>query len=253
MSRTRIILLLLLVLCVAVGYAWIAMPKQRRVTPGQSAPYQTDRQRQKVSPASFPVIADLDFSGGEDNSYQKPQRNLFAPLYLPPKAMKPRPVAKVTKPVVRPQKVIPVIISPQGPKPIQPLNVLGYLSKAGEHTVFLASEQGDIYLVKTGDTCADNLIVNNISAQKITIGRKQTEQQVILLLGEAKSQRLPGVLLQSGRPQFKMLPAETAPSKSRASGAKEIDNKKIKMSPETSISRSWIDGATEISNKKGDK
>ncbi len=252
MSRARIILLLLVVLCVAVGYTWIAMPKQRRVIPGQRAPRQTDRQQQKVTTAAFPTIADLDFSAGGDNPYQKPQKNLFAPLYLPPKAVKPRPVAKVTKPVVRSQKVVPVVIQPQGPKPIQPLNVLGYLSKAGEHTVFLASKQGDIYLVKTGDTFADNLIVNSISSKEITIGRKHTDQQVILLLGEAKSQRLPGVLLQSDRPQFKMLP-ETAPSKSKVSGAKEIDNKKVKMSPETSISRSWIDGATETSNKKGDK
>ena len=252
MNRRQITILLLVALCVAVGYAWIATPKQRRVSPGQRAPRQTDRQQQKVTTADFPTIADLDFSAGGDNPYQKPQKNLFAPLYLPPKVVKsppaPRPVKKIIKPAKRPQTVI----QPQGPKPIQSLDVLGYLDKAGTYTVFLASKQGDIYLVKAGDDFADNLMVNSISSKEITIGRKQSDQQVVLRLGEANSQRLPGSNFKSDRPQFKM-PAETAPSKSRASGAKEINNKKIKMSPETSLSRSWIDGATEMSNKKGDK
>ena len=230
MSRTRIILLLLLVLCIAVGYAWIAMPKQRRVTPGQSAPHQTDRQRQKVSPASFPVVADLDFTGGGDNPYQKPQKNLFASLYLPAKAVKPRPaprpVAKVTKPVVRPQKVIPVVIQPQGPKPIQPLDILGHQSKAGEYTVFLASKRGDIFLVKTGDTFADNLVVHSISTKDITIGRKQTDQQVVLRLGETKSQRLPKVRFQSDRPEFK-IPKEPKPGKPKPVKSSDVNNKKV--------------------------
>lgn len=231
MSRTRIVLLLLVVLCVAVGYAWMAMPKQRRVTPGQSALHQTDQQRQKVSPASFPVVADLDFTGGGDNPYQKPQKNLFAPLYLPAKKVKsrpaPRPVTKVIKPVVRPQKAIPVVIQPQGPKPIQPLDVLGHLSKAGKYTVFLASKQGDIFLVKAGDTFAADLVVHSINAKNITIGRRHTDQQVVLRLGEAKSQRLPKVRFQSDRPEFKMA-KEPKPGKPKPVKSPEVNNKKVK-------------------------
>lgn len=207
MNRTQITILLLVALGVAIGYAWIATPKQRRVTPGQRSQHQTTLPQKKGSPASFPVVADLDFSSGGDNPYQKPQKNLFAPLYPPPKVVKrppaPRPVAKVTKPVVRPQQIIPVAIQPQNPKPIQSLNVLGYLDKTGEYTVFLASRQGDIFLVKKGDAFADDLVVRSISPRNITIGRRQTDQQVVLQLGEAKSQRLPKIRFQSGRPEFK--------------------------------------------------
>ena len=229
MSRPRIALLLLVVLCVAVGYAWIAMPKQRRVPPGQSAPYQTDQQPE-VFPAPFPVVADLDFTGGGDNPYQKPQKNLFAPLYLSAKKVKrppaPRPVAKVIKPVVSPQKVIPAVLQPQGPKPIQPLDVLGHLSKAGEYTVFLASKQGDIFLLKVGDTFAVDLVVHSINVKNITIGRRHTDQQVVLRLGEAKSQRLPKVRFQSDRPEFKM-PKEPKLGKPKQVKSPEVNNKKV--------------------------
>ncbi len=215
MSRSRITLLLLAVLCGAVVYAWVATPKQRRVAPGQTAPLQMDL-RQKVSSTSLPVVADLDFSGGGDHPFQKPQKNLFGSLYLPPKVVKSkrkpvsRRVAKVTRTVKQPQQVVPIAIQPQGPKPIQPLDVLGYLNKAGDHTVFLASKQGHIFLVKTGDAFADDLIVHSISNKEITIGRRQTEQQVVLRLGEAKSQRLPELKFQSGRPDIKELPEPAA-------------------------------------------
>ena len=230
MNRRQITILLLVVLCFSIGYAWIATPKQRRVAPGQSNHRQTDLQPQKETTVAFSTISDLDFSASGNNQYQKPQKNLFAPLYLPPKTVKPRstprPVAKVIRPVVKPQKVTPIIIQPQDPKPIQSFNVLGYLNKAGEYTVFLASRQGDIYLVKTGDGFADNLIVNNINSKEITISRKQTDLQVSLPLGEAKSQRLPRITLQSDRPQFK-IPPETAPSKPKTGGATEIDKKRL--------------------------
>ena len=229
MSRSRTILLLLVVLCVAVGYAWMAMPKQHRVASGQNPQHQTGRQP-KASPASFPIVADLDFTGGGDNPYQKPQKNLFAPLYLPAKKVKrppaPHPVAKVIKPVVRPQKAIPVVIQPQGPKPIQPLDILGHLRKE-EATVFLASKQGDIFLVKAGDTFAADLVVHSINAKNITIGRRHTDQQVVLRLGEVKSQRLPKVRFQSDRPEFKMA-KEPKPVKPKQVKSPDVNNKKVK-------------------------
>lgn len=231
MSRSRIILLLLVVLCGAVAYAWIATPKQRRVAPGQTAPLQMDL-RQKVSSTSLPFVANLDFSGGGDHPFQKPQKNLFGSLYLPPKVAKPkwkpvpRPVAKVTKPVVKPKKVIPVVIQPQGSKPIQPLDVLGYLGKAEEYTVFLSSKQGDIFLVKTGDIFADDLVVRSISNKEVIIGRRQTGQQVVLRLGKTKSQRLPKVKFQSGRPEFK-IPKEPKPGKPKPAESPDINNKKV--------------------------
>jgi hypothetical protein len=227
-SRAQITLLLLVVLCSAVIYAWVATPRQRRIPSGQSALQQTQRIPQKKKMADFPTVADLDISGGKNSQYQIPKKNLFAPLYLPPKPVKRRPMpspAKVTRAVKQPQQVAPIGIQPQGPEPIQPLDVLGYLNKAGDYTVFLASKQGHVFLVKTGDAFADDLIVNSISNKEITIGRRQADQQVVLRLGEAKSQRLPNVRIQSDRPAFTM-PQEPNPDKPKPADAAETDNNK---------------------------
>lgn len=208
MNRTRIFLLLLIALCVAVIYAWVATPTQRKIVAGQGSVLQTKGQHQQASPSTIPAVDNLDFSAGGETPYKKPQKNLFAPLYLPPQVVRssppPRPVAKVTKPIAKPQKVVVTAAPQQGPKPIQPLNVLGYLSKQGETTVFLSAQQGNIFLVKKGDTFAGDLVVHSISDHDITIGRQRTEQQVVLKLGKAKSQRLPNVKFRSNRPEYKM-------------------------------------------------
>ena len=225
MNRTQITVLLLVSLCVAVGYAWIATPKQCRVDPRQSTSRYTDQQQQKTT-AVFPAVTDLDFSGSRNNQYQKPQKNLFAPLYLPPKVVKhspvPSSVKKVEKPIIKSKKVI----QQQGSKPIQPLNVIGYLSKARDYTVFLSSKQGDIFLVKSGDIFANNLIVHSINSKEIVVGRQQTDQRVTLRLGEVKSQRLPDVGFMSGRPIFK-IPIEHAKVKKTIM----VENPKMDSNP----------------------
>lgn len=206
MNRVRIILLLLVVLCVALAYAWFATPKQHRVIKGQGFSRQTDQSRQKGLPASLSGVAALDFSGGGDSKYQTPQKNLFGPLYLPPKPVKRRPIPPppkiITKHVKTPQVMVPVVSQQRGPAPIQPLSVLGYLNKAGEYTVFLGSRKGDLFLVKQGDSFAEDLVVRSISAREITIVRRKTDQLVVLPLGEGQSQRMPTVSLSSGRPSI---------------------------------------------------
>jgi len=232
MNRTQIMVSLLVALCIAVAYAWIAMPKQHRILPEQS--FQRQTEQQKDSPASFPVINDLDFSSSEETPYQKPQKNLFAPLYLAPKVAQPRsihhPIVKVAKAFSKPRKTIPDIMPLLGSKSIQPLDVLGYLSKAGEYTVFLSSKQGkEIFLVKAGDVFAGNLIVLSINDKNITIGQRQTDQQVTLPLTEAKSQRLPRIEFQSGRPEFKMV-QEPQPMKQkpvRTPSMNKLDKKQL--------------------------
>ena len=174
MSRSRIILLLLVALGMAVAYGWIAMPKQRRVAPHQLSSHQGPSQLLDGTVSSFAAIADLDFSGGGDHPYQTPQKNLFGPLYLPPKPVKPRPAPaapKKPRPAVTPQQIIPVT-PPPGPPPIPPLEVLGYLNKESGTTVFLSSKQGEIYLVKAGDMFAADLVVRHVSDREITIARR---------------------------------------------------------------------------------
>ncbi|WP_321372486.1 hypothetical protein [uncultured Desulfuromusa sp.] len=242
MNRSQISVILLVVLCGAIIYAWVATPRQRRVADGQGPLQQTQLFSQKKKPADFPTVAELNTSGGENRQYQAPKKNLFGPLYLPAPQVKPHPVpastpAKVTEQVKPPRQIVPVVFQPQpkGPEPIQSLNVLGYLNKAGDYTVFLASKQGQVFLVKAGDVFADDLVVRSISNKEITVGRKQTDQQIVLRLSEAKSQRLPNVKFQSNRPAF-VMPKEPDIDKPKPNNGK----------PEPA-------DTTEAENNKGDQ
>ncbi|MEA3545251.1 MAG: hypothetical protein U9R69_08540 [Thermodesulfobacteriota bacterium] len=220
MNRTWIILLLFMTLSIAVGYAWLTTPKQRRITAGQKRHTQMNPGQHKVSPALVPVVADLVFSESGASQFQQPQKNLFGALYLPKKSVKPHilpnPVAKMTKPFVKSPKKIAVVMQPQTTDPIQPLEILGYLDKGGERTFFMSSLQGEIFLVKTGEIFADHLVVRSVNEREITIVHRQTDQQMVLQLGEASSQRLPNIKFQSGRPQFK-LPPQSNPFKPKPS------------------------------------
>lgn len=210
MSRSRIILLLLVALGMAVAYGWIAMPKQRRVAPQQLSLPQGPSQLVDGKVSAFPAFADLDFTGGGNHPYQTPQKNLFGPLYLPPKPVKPRPAPPAPK-KPKPAAILPQIIPvtpPPGPPPIPPLEVLGYLNKKSGTTIFLSSKQGEIYLVKAGDMFAADLVVRHVSDREITIARRQTDQRVVLQLGEKKSQRLPNLMFESERPKFEPSPEE---------------------------------------------
>ncbi len=238
MSRSRIILLMVIVLGVAIFYAWIAMPKQRRVASHQFPLSQGQSQLPDGTVSVLPAIADLDFSGGGDHPYQAPLKNLFGPLYLPPKPVKPRPAPpapRKPKPAVITQPIISVVQLP-GPKPIQPLEVLGFLNKAGGTTVFLSSQQGEIYLVKAGDRFTADLVVSSVSDREITIARRHTDQQIVLPLGDKKSQRLPNIMFQSERPKFEPpseepedLPPEENPDQPASDNSSEAGSEGVEQ------------------------
>jgi len=202
-NRKQITLLLLVVLATAVGYAWIATPKQRRVAPGQNIQHQKKLQQQ-VTETTLSTIADIDLFGGKKNQYQNPRKNLFAPLYPPSQVMNPPSISYPIKKTTRPAQKIQKNIQPQDQNPIPPLDVLGYLNKKGDYTVFLSSKAGEIYLVKIGKIFAGDLIIRDISDKSIVVGRQGTDQEIILPQSIAKSQRLPKVGLQSGRPKFEI-------------------------------------------------
>ena len=212
MSRSRILIALLVLLCLALTYAWLTTPRQRRIpTPSSRL---SPPESETPALASLPVVRPLDFSDGQNSVYHAPVKNLFGPLYLPPPVQKPRPAAtarpkpRPTRP--EPQKIMPAA-RPSGPKPIPALTVLGYLSRGQHVTVFLAARTGEIYLVKQGDSFADGLVVQNIDTRGVTVVHAQSGQKAVLPVGEAKSQRLPTVRFQSDRPAF--VPPEVSADK----------------------------------------
>ena len=232
MSRNRIILLLLLALCVAVVYAWVATPRQRRISTSQERSAAVNISVQQTDISAATDVIDLNFFGTQISSYQDPQKNLFGPLYLPSKKVNkpppPPPPPKVKQAIPRPKVIEPIKVKPRGPGPIQPLNVLGHLNNGGDMTVFLSSANGVIFLVKLGDVFADGLEVAKITNKEVYIEKKNTGQKATLRLGEAKSQRLPTVNIKSGRPKSTFQAPAVKEKKTSADKAKiPVPNKFI--------------------------
>jgi len=204
MSRKRLLLLLLVVLLFAVWNAWEDTPRQKKASSNKRAKKSSVA---SVGKRGFAEIVELNFSGGEKLDFITPKRDLFRPIYRPPVIAsrpappppKPAPVV-VKKPVAPPPLPRPVVPPVSGTKPIPPLNVLGFMSKGATTTAFLATRQGDLYLVKKGDRFADGLLVRELNQEQIVISRGKTDTGVTLTVGEPKTLRMAIPNVPSGRP-----------------------------------------------------
>ncbi len=214
MNRSRLLLLLLILLAVAVTYAWWATPRQQRVADRKQVMRPAERLAESRQ-GQVGTFAGLDFSGGEKVDFKNPKRDLFRPLYQKPK---PAPPVKLPEPepVVEPKVVLPppVIERPApktfaGTKPIPPLKVLGFLQKGERKTVFLASPQGEVYLVQRGERFADGLIVSELNEEKIVISRNQTDRGLTLMLDD---QVKPPASRPAGQPPRSLFQPSTTPN-----------------------------------------
>lgn len=201
MNRSRLLLLLVCLLVLAIWYAWQQSPRQERVRP--NAVSKSDIAAAKVAVKEFEK---LDFSGGKTNKFRKPKRDLFRPLYAAPPVSKarpkPTPVVVAPPPPPKPKPTPKPVVTPVvRTKPIQPLTVLGFLEKNHVKTVFLASRQGEIFLVKKGDRFADGLLVRELTDTEIQISRDAQESGVTLKIGDKKNQRMANLNLPSDRPR----------------------------------------------------
>lgn len=207
MSRSRVLLLLFLVLLLALWYAWKETPRQQRVA---------STAVQSLSPAAgkkaASVATSLDFSGGEKLPYRKPKRDIFRSLYRAP-VIKKQDIVQVPQPepvVVNPLPPPPIVdLEPEvrvpTSAPIPPLSVLGFLRKGPTTTVFLASQQGDLYLVKKGDRFADGLLVRELDASSMVVSRGRSDAGITLKIGEQKMQRVSMPQVPSDRPDVPVI------------------------------------------------
>ena len=106
MSRSRLLLLLVVLLVISLWYAWQETPRQQK-----AANKKVTTQSNTVSSVGEKgksTDAALDFTGGEKLAYKKPKRDLFRPLYRTP-------VVKNTS--VAPPEPAPVVVTPTPPQP----------------------------------------------------------------------------------------------------------------------------------------
>ena len=207
MSRSRVLLLLCVFFVAALWYAWQETPRQQKIERVKSG---AGRQKAVASAKNGSTGFDeLNFSGGEKLSFKQPKRDLFRPLYRAPvvvaqpvTVLEPvsAPVPLPVAPPPPPPPPTPVVKQPTGLVPIQPLTVLGFLQKGMQSTVFHASRQGEIFLVKKGDRFADGLLLREINGDKIVISRGMDDPGVTLTVEEHKSQRMAIRQSPSGRP-----------------------------------------------------
>ena len=191
MSRSRLLLLLFALLGAALLYAWLETPRQQRVAVETSAKV-VDVAGQGSMAGERTV--GLDFSGGKKLPYKKPKRDLFRSLHWEPK----KAVVVVVEAVPEPEPEPEIIAPPPRPlnrpaalpkfavKPIPPMKVLGSLTKGQSQSVFLASSQGEIYVVKRGERFADGILVRELTKKKIVLSRGLKDGGVTLPLVEGK-------------------------------------------------------------------
>ncbi len=209
MNRSRLLLLLVCLLGLAVWYAWQQSPDQERVGTRPGGGKSTVGAR-KVTAQE---LSRLDFSGGKPNEFHSPKRDLFRQLFTAPAVVKvappPKPIAPPPPPPPPPKPVTPPPVV-AGPKPIPPLTVLGFLEKDAVKTAFLASKQGEIFLVKQGDRFADDLLVRELSDKEIRISRTLQDAGVTMKVGEKRNQRMANLNLSSDRPNVPDVPPPDA-------------------------------------------
>lgn len=212
MNRQRLILFLLLVLlAVLIIRSYVIWPRQKSVNtlkypPG--TPLQADKQRPAaaVVPAAKPDARTLrlDLLNREQASFKGYHRNIFKPVFRDEKsvpALRSKPAGpKLTKPLQPPIQQPLVQQPPNQPSsavipetPRQELarfTFLGFMSRSGVKTIFLAREQQNgveraILLVKKGDVFSNGRFqAVSLTDQALTIRVTDTGDDIVVPLIE---------------------------------------------------------------------
>lgn len=185
MKNARIILPILTLTAVAsFYYAWQNTPRTQLVADDYGT---TRSEAVRIADSSLERNR-LDFSGGEQQKFNRPRRNLFGSLFPPPPPAKVQP-----KVVVEPVRTVTPQVKPPPPPPVvvrsntgrmPPFKILGFLEKNDQLTAFV-SLQGEIYLVKKEQLLADEYRVADLNHQSITIARVEGAGQVSMPLSDA--------------------------------------------------------------------
>lgn len=184
MMNSRLLQLLLLVVILLSGYfAWQKMPRLGTLPAAENQAISNRQPSQSAADDQG-----LDFSGGEQHPFRRPQRDLFAPLFPAPPPPKPVAVVQPQRPLQAPVPVrIEPLPLPPPPKVVRAqalmprFKVLGSLRKDGEMTAFIGAG-GGIYLLKQNQVFASEYRVAALNEQAITIVRDGDGARVQLAL-----------------------------------------------------------------------
>jgi len=171
MKRKQLLLMgLVLVLILALIYAFWTNPRQERVASERGSG--TSERGASNRATSDERKVRLDLLEEKVGAFKGIQRDLFGPLFPPPKVVKRPP-----PPVVKPPPPPPPVIRPPTPveivrRDLARFTFMGYLRKQERWTIFL-SAGSEIFLVQEGDRFGQN---NQFHAVEITPEQLVIEQ-----------------------------------------------------------------------------
>lgn len=192
MRQKRLLFILLALLALSALYALWATPRTGTRTEATEADYSAQPSRsERRGPDADRQSLHVELLQPAEREYPGFKRDIFAPLFPPPK--------KVRKPV--PEKVVEPV-EPFEPEPLEPyeppevvrkevrealarFTFLGFLDKGDERTVFLSSGD-DIFLVKEGDRFGEKgrFAVLNITTEELSIRQGDDPRLITIPLVE---------------------------------------------------------------------
>lgn len=186
MNRQKLLLFcLLILLALAMVWGYVRMPRQKRVAvlkyaPGGHVqpPPPGDGGRRGANSLRLDLLdrQQADFSGY--------RRNLFKPVFVDPvKAARLKQVAIKPRP---PQRPLPPPVEVPPRRELARFTFLGFLQKDNRKTVFL-SRDGEIILVRKGDTFAGRYQASSVTDQALTIKVSDTGEEIVIPLVEFAS------------------------------------------------------------------
>jgi len=182
--QKRLLIILLGILLLAGGYAYLNMPRQERVS-RRETPRPTATAVRASGETSGELAVRLDLlepKKGESPGYKRDIFNFPAPPPPPPPPPpkpepepEPEPVVEVVEPVV------PVEVQ----KELARFTFLGFLEKKGEKTIFL-SFGDEIFLVKKDDVFGEEIVfrVISLTPEELTIRQEDDPRSIIIPLVE---------------------------------------------------------------------
>jgi hypothetical protein len=194
MNRQRLLLFcLLILLALAMVWSYARIPRQKTVAalkfaPGQQAPHVAVRRGEGAGRQKGANSLRLDLLEREAFGFRGYRRNLFKPIFVDEiKAARLRAAAAAFKPrpLQRPLP-LPMVVPPPPRRELAMFTFLGFLQKDNRKTVFL-SRDGEIILVRKGDTFGGRFQAASITDQALTIKVADTGEEIVIPLVEFAS------------------------------------------------------------------
>lgn len=187
MNRQKLLLFcLVILLALAMVWGYARIPRQQRVaalkhTPGQQAQPVPGRRGGSAGRQGGASNLRLDLLEREAFGFRGYRRNLFKPIFVDEVKLARRRAAAFKPPPPKIPLPPPMAIPPR--RELARFTFLGFLQKDNRKTVFL-SRDGEILLIRKGDTFGGRYQASSITDQALTITVSDTGEEIVIPLVE---------------------------------------------------------------------